>query len=520
MRLTPLCSRNGCEEISRMIIPVGHENLRGRRWPWVTTIIILLCALFFLITISPMEEQLVRMTQAEYHIVLLSAAFPDAPITPAASKIVRAFKAEHMDFYQEMGSPDRNRFVDEWDKKIHGEDYSASDANAEMTALCSQLAQAQANSIAWRYAFHSVDPSARSYITATFLHGGWLHIIFNMWFLWLAGTILEDLWGRIIYPTFYLAAGAFAWAVHGAVYPHSFMPALGASGAIAALMGAFLVRFPTTRIRLGWVLWVKIIKFNVPAYIILPLWLLMNLSSGMLARLVGVEGGVAYWAHIGGFAFGALGAYLLRTSGLEQSADRAIEARVSWTADPLIVRATDSLAENNPAGAIATLRQHLQEKPESVDGWDLLFKAQERKKDLEGQKETLAALCRLRVMAGELQAAAADYEMYKNLGGDKLPRGVWLEICRYHEREQHWELAAGEYEKLAQTYPSERAALSALVSAGHIYVTNLRSPGLAEKLLKLAQSSPLPHSDLDAAIQEGLKKCAPAPVQQVEYLRY
>jgi membrane associated rhomboid family serine protease len=502
-----------------MIIPVGHENLRGRRWPWVTTAIIVLCSVIFLVANSPMQQQMAQTGQLQLHILLLSAIYPDAPMTPAASDIVRAYKLEHMDFYSQMEDPERNRFIDAWDKQIHSDGFSVSDANAQMNALCSQLAQAQVNSIAWNYAFHSVDPHARSYITATFLHGGWLHLIFNMWFLWLAGTILEDLWGRVIYPVFYLAAGALAWAVHGAVFPHNFIPALGASGAIAGLMGAFLVRFPTTRIRLGWVLWVKIIKFNVPAYVILPLWLLMNVSSGLLARLVGAEAGIAYWAHIGGFAFGALGAYILRTTGLEQSADRAIEARVSWTADPLIVRATDSLAENNPAGAIASLRRHLQEKPDSVDGWDLLFKAQERRKDYEGQKETLAMLCRLRVTAGELEAAAADYEMYQNLGGDKLPRGVWLELCRYFEREQRWELAVEEYEKLAHAFPSERAAASALVSAGQICVAHLASPGRAEKCFKEAQLSPLPHSDLERAIQEGLQKCAPAPVQEVRYLR-
>jgi membrane associated rhomboid family serine protease len=502
-----------------MIIPVGHENLRGRRWPWVTTAIILLCSAIFLVTNSPMQEQMAQTGQVQLHLVLLSALYPDAPMTPAASHIVRAYKLEHMNIYSQMEDRDRNHFIDAWDKQIHGDDFSASDANTQMNELCLQLAQVQAHSIAWNYAFHSVDPYARSYITATFLHGGWLHIIFNMWFLWIAGTILEDLWGRIIYPIFYLAAGALAWAVHGAVFPHSFIPALGASGAIAGLMGAFLVRFPTTRIRLGWVLWVKIIKFNVPAYVILPLWLLMNLSSGMLARFLGVEAGIAYWAHIGGFAFGALGAFLLRTSGLEQSADRAIEARVSWTADPLIVRATDSLAENNPAGAIATLHQHLQDKPDSIDGWDLLFKAQERKKDLAGQKETLAMLCRLRVTAGDLEAAAADYEKFKNLGGEKLPRGVWLELCRYFEREQRWELAVDEYEKLAHAFPAERAAAIALVSAGQICVNHLASPERAEKCFKEAQKSPAPHSDLDPAIQEGLQKCIPAPVQDVRYLR-
>src|SRR5271168_2768473 len=103
------------------------------------------------------------------------------------------------------------------------------------------------DSLAWNYAFHSYHPTIKSFITALFLHGGWLHIIFNMWFLWLAGTILEDAWGRVVYPIFYLLSGVFSWLVQGVVFPDSFVVGVGASGAIAGLMGAFLARFPTVK---------------------------------------------------------------------------------------------------------------------------------------------------------------------------------------------------------------------------------------------------------------------------------
>jgi len=502
-----------------MILPLAHENLRGRRWPWVTMAIIALNTVVFLATHGSMEQQMARTGQVELHILLLSARYPDAPMTPEASEIVEAHKLQHPSAFKQLESPNRTEFLDAWDAQLQSEELSSSDAAAEVSDLCSQLAQAQAGSIAWNYAFHSVHPFARSYVTATFLHGGWLHLIFNMWFLWLAGTVLEDRWGRIIYPVFYLVAGAVAWAVHGAVFPHSLVPALGASGAIAGLMGAFLARFPKTRIRLGWVLWVRIIKFYVPAYVILPLWLFIQVFWGVLFRSFGAEAGIAYWAHIGGFAFGALGAFLLRTTGIEQSTDKAIEAKVAWTADPLIVRATDCLAGNNPEGAVAVLRQFVKEKPDELDGWDLLLKAQQRKQDFEGQKETLATLCRLHVASGEYEAAASDYEWYKNLGGARLPRGVWLELCKYLEREQRWELAADEYEKLAHANSTERAGVSALVSAGRISIANLHDPQRAEKLFQAADASPVAHSDLDVSIQEGLKQCAAAAAQLGRYSR-
>ena len=500
-----------------MIFPIGHENLRGRRWPWVTTIIIVLNTVVFLATNGTMQRQLAQTGQTELHILLLSAAYPDAPMTPEASEIVQAYKLEHADAYAEMADPDRTQFVDTWDENLHLRAYSEGYADAEMKHLCQQLATTQANSIAWNYAFHSVHPFARTYITSMFLHGGWLHLIFNMWFLWLAGTILEDLWGRIVYPIFYLAAGVLACAVQGAMFPHSFAPALGASGAIAGLMGAFLTRFPTTRIRLGWLLWIQIVWFYVPAYVILPLWMGLQVLWGVMARAAAVDTGVGYWAHIGGFAFGALGAYLLRATGVEHTVDSAIESKVSWTADPVIVRASESLAENKAEDAVAALQQLVKEKPDSLDAWDLLLKAQQRKQDFQGQKQTLAVLCRLHVVAGDLEAGATDYELYQNVGGDGLPRGVWAELCRYYEREQRWELAVEEYAKLAEANSTARAGVSALISAGNICITNLHSPERAEKFFKAAEASSAPHSDLDAAIQEGLKKCAAAAPQPGRY---
>ncbi len=500
-----------------MLIPIGHENLRGRRWPWVTTAIIAICTVVFVATNTPMQRDLAQTGEVEAHILVLNASYPDAPMSSNASEMVEAFKLEHAEAYAELASPSRTKFIDAWDVAIHSRGFSASDANTQMTELCAQLAKVQAGSIAWNYAFHPVHPFLWTYITATFLHGGWLHLIFNMWFLWLAGTILEDLWGRIIYPIFFLVAGALAWAVHGAVYPHSLAAALGASGAIAGLMGAFLARFPKIRIRLAWLFFIRLIKFNVPAYVILPAWLLIQVLWGGLARALGAEAGIAYWAHIGGFAFGALGAILLQTMGIEHAANQAIEAKVTWTADPAIVRATDALAQNKPEDAIATLKQAVKEKPDEIDGWDLLLRAQEKTGDTDGQKETLVNLYRLHVVAGEMGAASNEYETYRGLGGGALPRAIWLELCRYYENEQRFETAVDEYEKLAQAYPTTRAGVTALVAAGGICVTNLNRPDRAEKFLKAAQASPAQHGDLDASIEEDLKKCANATARTGSY---
>jgi membrane associated rhomboid family serine protease len=492
-----------------MIIPIGHEDQRGRRWPWVTIVIIALNVVIFLATHDRMEAEGHQAGQAQLHILILSARYPDTQMPPDVAQMVESFKREHARAYAMLASNDR-KSIDPWDAKLLSGQLTPTDINAEMASLAIQLEQIHKESLAWNYAFHPYHPTLVSYITADFLHGGWEHLIFNMWFLWLAGVVLEDAWGRVAYPIFYLVAGVVALVVHAGVFRGSFVPVVGASGAIAGLMGAFLARFPKTRIKMAWLWWFRIYKFYVPAYVILPLWLAIQVTWGILT---GSQGGVAYWAHVGGFAFGMVGAVILRASGLEHTLDQAIEAKVSWTAEPQIVRATEHLGDNRPEAAIAELQQLAKEKPDSIDAQELLLKAQQRTGDTAGQKESLTNLCRLCV-ASDPQTAWDYYEQFNTLGGEKLPRGVWMELCRYLESKQNWDRAVTEYQRLAEKNPTERASIPALVSAARICLTKLHRYTDAERLYRAAQASPIPHVDLEPVIQEGLKQCAataPAP---------
>lgn len=144
-------------------------------------------------------------------------------------------------------------------------------------------------------------------LTAMFMHGSWSHIIGNMIFLWAFGPEIEDSMGRIRYLIFYLIGGVVAMLAQVAAGPHSTVPNLGASGAIAAVMGAFIVTYPRDRIKS--VLFIFIfarIKF-IPAALLIGVWFLIQLvHAGSIAQVQG--GGVAYLAHVGGFIFGAISA--------------------------------------------------------------------------------------------------------------------------------------------------------------------------------------------------------------------
>ena len=150
-------------------------------------------------------------------------------------------------------------------------------------------------------------------LTAMFMHEGWLHIIGNMLFLWVFGPEIEDVMGPLRYLIFYLLGGLVATMAQVAIAPSSTIPNLGASGAIAAVMGVFLITYPRDRIRtvllIGWFVRVTFI----PAIVMVGLWFLTQVFSEVGALASTQSGGVAYMAHIGGFAYGMLLGRLFET---------------------------------------------------------------------------------------------------------------------------------------------------------------------------------------------------------------
>src|SRR5579871_3333241 len=145
-------------------------------------------------------------------------------------------------------------------------------------------------------------------LSAMFMHGGWMHIIGNMVFLHAFGPEVEDAMGRWRYLSFYLLSGIAATLAQIVVAPYSQVPNLGASGAIAGVMGAFLVTYPRDRIKVLLVIFIFIRTTMIPAALLIGLWFVIQLFS-QIGSIASVQsGGVAYAAHIGGFLFGAISA--------------------------------------------------------------------------------------------------------------------------------------------------------------------------------------------------------------------
>jgi membrane associated rhomboid family serine protease len=164
-------------------------------------------------------------------------------------------------------------------------------------------------------------------LSSMFLHGGWLHIIGNMWYLWIFGDNVEDRMGHGRYLVFYLLCGVAAGLAHAFVNPDSYVPTIGASGAVAGIMGAYFVLYPRSRVLTLIPLFIFIEIIEIPAVFFLGFWFLMQLFSGAgsIAHTTGSQGGVAFWAHVAGFLFGLGGVFLFRRPERQQ---------VEWWGEP------------------------------------------------------------------------------------------------------------------------------------------------------------------------------------------
>jgi membrane associated rhomboid family serine protease len=151
--------------------------------------------------------------------------------------------------------------------------------------------------------------------TSMFLHGGWLHLIGNMWFMWIFGNNVEDSMGHVRFAVFYLLCGLIATAFHIASDPASPVPMIGASGAIGGVMGAYIVLYPRVRVHMLLFFGFFFTRVVVPASFMLGYWFLIQLLGGY-TDVGRAGGGTAFWAHVGGFAGGALLVFSFRKPDL------------------------------------------------------------------------------------------------------------------------------------------------------------------------------------------------------------
>jgi len=497
-------------------VPIKHENMAARRWPVVTLSLISINTIVFLFTTFATKDTSEQQRDLAVDVVILAAQHPELKTQPEEQRIIEGFQKNKPKIWKQLQNPNRP-VLNDYDAKMKTMT-DPEELQAEMDRLNKEYVHLKSSSITAQYAFIPGHVNAISYLTANFLHGGWMHLIGNMWFLWLAGFVLEDVWGRPLYTAFYLIAGVAALQIHAWFNPGSMVPTVGASGAVAALMGAFLVRFPKMKIEMIWVLWLSIFKllrtgnpfryvrFKASAYWLLPLWLIAEIYSGSFSG----GDGVAHWAHVGGFIFGALAALAIQYSSIEQKANKAIEQEIGWTNDSELEQASQMIERGELDAAHTLLTGYIKAQPNSLDAWSLLRQLFTRQNDTRNYLDATVKTCALHLRAHQVEAAFQDYAEFIDGGGGTMPASTWLELCKGAEEIHEYDRAFTEYEELAKAYPAERQSLTAQLSSARLCLKKLNRPKDALAIYQAAEKSPVPHLDWDQIIRAGIKEAKSA----------
>lgn len=342
-----------------MIIPIGLEQDTVRRWPWVSIVLVVANIAVFLTTgmgAGNEAEIQARLTDVvtywhEHPYLELPQELRDetlsGPARERADALVEVIRTTGGTTPEDAA--DRQREAEELDR------------------LVSRLREAVERHPFKRWGLTPAHPTAVTFLTSMFIHGGWMHLLSNLLILWLAGPFVEDAFGRPLFVALYLISGVVAAGSHILAFPDSLMPLGGASGAIAGVMGAFLIRYAFVKIRFFY--WFGLIfrgTFDAPAWIMLPLWLLQNLFFASLDTEG--RGGVAYWAHVGGFAFGMAVAFVIKSMRVEERyIAPKIEAQISVSQHPALDAGMDLLHQGNFPGARERLAEVLASEPRHPD---------------------------------------------------------------------------------------------------------------------------------------------------------
>ena len=315
-----------------MLIPIGHENSEVRRIPWVTIVIMALCFLVHLYVNSELNrmERQVKEAVNDYIRSIRKYNPPFRFQPPDIQKLSIQTLSGHelpIRFAQYDAPPedDREEFFNPFKKE---QDEKALKAQQEAQEKLKQRIEAIIkDNVFMKYGYIPANKNYKAIFTCIFIHGGWWHLIFNMLFLFLSGPFIEDVWGKMMYAVFYILSGVVATMIFAMHSPKFEGPLVGASGAIAGAMGAFLIRYYKTKIKFLFLgLWGFV--FHAPAWLMLPLWLINEFTNAKAQDVFnadGAAGGVAHWAHIGGFVFGITIAILLK---LFQFEERVITPKV------------------------------------------------------------------------------------------------------------------------------------------------------------------------------------------------
>jgi len=452
-----------------ILLPIGHEQSTVRRLPVVTFGIMAACIVLFILSGhgSLVSDDDIKLEEKAAEVFEYYWEHPYLEIDDEFEVLVYG-KADAVE--DEFGE-----FADEIAGMFpQNEEVPSGIAReqAELDRLTDAVLASRDEHSFFRWGLIPADFSVVGLVSHMFMHGGWLHLIGNLLILYLAGPFIEDVWGRPLYALFYFLSGCAAAGAYIAFNTGSEVPMIGASGAIAGVMGAFLVHYHQTRIKFFYMVgffWRG--TFDAPAWLMLPLWLGEQVA---MAVLIGAEGSsVAHWAHIGGFAFGLGGALWMRKSGvIERYVQPKLGEKIGTTVleRPGLDRALLARSEGRHTEAYDLLATELKGHPHDTDTAELYW---ETAGELERQAEAVPLMLhsvQAQLRKGEAEAVCSIWNRLVEANPSiRADASFLLRLTRLQARR-------GDHEQARQTL--RRALMNAGVSP---------APGLALKIARLGQ---------------------------------
>jgi len=349
-----------------MIIPISHENNEVKRLPWITFVIMIACLLIYISVSKTMKN---ISGELNTNIKIYFSYYLSHPYLEINSKI-----KEKLNISDSSISRFRSLYkmkAEQPDEQIQKQEQEQLDAIAEKILKTIDEIPFK------KWGYTPNNGTFFTLISYMFLHGGWLHLFGNMLLLYLTGPYLEDVWGRMVYPFFYISAGVFSALMYALRFPDLNIPLVGASGAIAGLMGAFLIRFWNTRIKFFYFFFIIAGTFKAPAWIMLPLWFGFEaFDASQLSSLNNANGGVAHHAHIWGFIFGVAVALIIKFTEVEKRyLSKKIDDSISFIDKDFkeFTEVKQLFDDGKKEEAFLSLIKLLNENPVSVDKVELLW---------------------------------------------------------------------------------------------------------------------------------------------------
>lgn len=445
-----------------MLIPVGLDKTEVRRNPWISYAIIAINVVVFVVLWAAMRAS-DAPERASEKLRDTVGYLSKHPYLQTPASVERLFSADgKRELEQARQEALRRGIPVEWE--VRRQQQKLNDMAADVFATLR-------DSPILKQGFVPADPDPIQLLTSMFVHAGWIHLIGNMLFFFATGPFLEDVYGRLLFSALYLLSGVAAVGTHVWQNPGSQTPLVGASGAIAGIMGAFLVRMYRSRMRFLWLpfplfFWWRV-RVLIPAFLFLPLWFA---EQFWLATSTNEAGGVALWAHVGGFLFGVAFAIVVWATGVEKRfIHPAIESQIGWSQNERLVAAIEAGSRGNLEEARRATDRVLQEDPTNLDARRYAYEVALDARDGKQVGVQATRLLELYLQHGETDLAHDLINEVQRLALAQLPARFCLRAGEFFARQGDIARALDLYERAARDHPQDAASLRALFNAADLH---------------------------------------------------